>query len=72
MCAANFVRSRVPSPGIEREVEVFARDLREVFHDAPWADVERSARCAWRHIGEITGHDWDEVQDSVQRAWLLH
>jgi hypothetical protein len=53
-------------------VELFARVLREVFHDAPWADVERSARGAWRHIGQITGHDWEDVRDSVQRAWQLH
>ena len=72
MCAGDFVRSRVPPPGVEGEVELFARVLREVFHDAPWADVERSARGAWRHIGQITGHDWEDVRDSVQRAWQLH
>lgn len=72
MCAADVVRSRVPSPGIEGEVELFARVLREVFHDAPWVEVERSARGAWRHIGQITGQDWEEVRESVQRAWRLH
>lgn len=72
MCDAPSIRSRRGSSGADTETDLFARVLREVFDDVAWEDVECSARRAWRHVGQITGQDWEEVRESIQHAWQTH
>jgi hypothetical protein len=53
------------------EVALFVRVLQEVFGDERWEEVEPSARRAWIQIASITGIEWEQVCESVQRSWQL-